>query len=191
MGSYQEPLYTRLKLLTAFYISSTPTFIFLLRSLQLVRTKKRQGRRGGGRKDGGKWKQMCCWPGRFLFCVPPQPHSSCPDANGCSTLLPSLHTHYDPSEPPPPLSLLLFLTRLAGNLTQKLVETNYSNDSCCPPANICHHYSCPVVAPNGYASGLANCCSPSLNRDWVGGGGSEEVFAVITSHLIVNLFKLK
>lgn len=106
---------------------------------------------------------------------PPWPHSSCPDANGCYRLAPSLHAHYNPFEP---LFFLLFLTRLAGNLTQKLVETNYSNDSRCPPANICHHYRCPASGSKWL------CFYPSLNKDWgVGGSGgvptrwSYEVFA--------------
>lgn len=40
--------------------------------------------------------------------------------------------------PQPPLS-----QHGKGDLTQKLVETNDSNESHCPPANVCCHYRWP------------------------------------------------
>lgn len=67
---------------------------------------------------------------------PSQPHPSRPDANGC----------YRPA-PSPPCPNHPHTTPLSqhgkGDLTQKWVETNDSNESHCPPANVCRHYRCP------------------------------------------------
>lgn len=111
---------------------------------QPVRGIKRKGR---GRKDEEK-------EGGLLTVQilprwhPSQPHPSRPDANGCFSPAPSPPCPNHPQPPPtltpthtpcphPPLSQYG-----KGDLTQKLGETNDSNESRCPPANVCSHYRC-------------------------------------------------
>lgn len=72
---------------------------------------------------------------------PSQQHQSHPDTNGCFRFSASQQCP-NPPEPPPTTSYPCTPLNQHGKgaMTQKWVETNDSNESCCPPANVCSHY---------------------------------------------------
>lgn len=104
-----------------------------------------------GSRERMKKKKLRCWPCRFFFSGTPASHihqalmlmavtELQPPHHAQITphpqLQPDAHTHTHNATPP--LSL-----HDKGDLTQKWVETNGSNESRCPPANVCRHYCCP------------------------------------------------
>lgn len=130
----------------------------------------REGGKGRGVKDGGKWQEVWLLTMQILsLWHPSQLHPSQPDANGCCRVAPfspcpNHSTHPSPTspttpQPPPPLS-----QHGKRDLTQKWVETNDSNESL-PPCQCLPSLPLPLqVAPNGSVFRLANCRSPSLNK---------------------------
>lgn len=133
-------------------IVSSPRCMYVWGALS-VRMNFERPVRGRKEREPGKdeEKKLRCWPCRFFFSGTPASHihqalmlmavtELQPPHHAQITPLPQLqpHAHTHTHDATPPLSL-----HDKGDLTQKWVETNDSNESRCPPANVCRHYCCP------------------------------------------------
>lgn len=161
MSSYQQSLFTLLGPLTVFFsfmffvCSPASVLILLAYSSQLGERKEK----GGEERMKESERKLGCWLCRF--CLGGTPASRIHHALMLMAVT-DLQTHSHPI-PHPPLS-----QHGKGDLTQKWVETNDSNEFHCPPANVCRYYCCPCKWLQMAVFSLANCCSPSLNKCWEG-----------------------